>query len=30
VEYQRIGCRVFANLVEHVWEPLAIRGHGAV
>jgi GMP synthase-like glutamine amidotransferase len=30
VEYQRIGSRVFANLVEHVWEPLATRGHGAV
>jgi GMP synthase-like glutamine amidotransferase len=30
VEYQRIGRRVFANLVEHVWESLATRGHGAV
>jgi GMP synthase-like glutamine amidotransferase len=30
VEYQRIGRRVFANLVEHVWEPLATRRPGAV
>jgi hypothetical protein len=30
VEYQQVGSRVFANLVEHVWEPLAIRRHHAV
>jgi GMP synthase-like glutamine amidotransferase len=30
LEYQQIGSRVFANLVEHVWEPLATRRHGAV
>jgi GMP synthase-like glutamine amidotransferase len=30
VEYQQVGSRVFANLVEHVWEPLATRRHGAV
>jgi len=25
VGYQQVGARVFANLVEHVWEPLALR-----
>ena len=30
VEYQQVGSRVFANLVEHVWEPLATRRHDAV
>jgi GMP synthase-like glutamine amidotransferase len=30
VEYQQIGSRVFANLVEHVWEPLATQRHEAV
>jgi GMP synthase-like glutamine amidotransferase len=25
VAYQQVGARVFANLVEHVWEPLALR-----
>jgi GMP synthase-like glutamine amidotransferase len=30
VEYQRLGSRVFANLVEHIWEPLATRGSGIV
>jgi GMP synthase-like glutamine amidotransferase len=29
-EYQQVGSRVFANLVEHVWEPLATRRHEAV
>ena len=23
--YQQAGARVFANLVEHIWEPLALR-----
>ena len=23
--YQQVGARVFANLVEHVWDPLALR-----
>jgi GMP synthase-like glutamine amidotransferase len=26
VGYQQVGARVFANLVEHIWEPLARRG----
>jgi len=30
VEYQQVGSRVFANLVEHVWEPLTTRRHDAV
>jgi GMP synthase-like glutamine amidotransferase len=30
VEYQQVGRRVFANLIEHVWEPLATRRHGTV
>jgi GMP synthase-like glutamine amidotransferase len=30
VEYQQVGSQVFANLVKHIWEPLATRGHGAV
>jgi GMP synthase-like glutamine amidotransferase len=30
VEYQQVGNRVFANLVEHIWEPLAIRRHDTV
>jgi GMP synthase-like glutamine amidotransferase len=30
VEYQQVGNRVFANLVEYIWEPLAIRRHDAV
>ena len=25
VGYQQAGARVFANLVEHIWEPLALR-----
>ena len=25
VAYQQVGARVFANLVEHVWEPAALR-----
>ena len=25
VAYQQVGSRVFANLVEHVWEPLGLR-----
>jgi GMP synthase-like glutamine amidotransferase len=25
VEYQQVGSRVFANLVEHIWGPLATR-----
>ena len=25
VAYRQVGSRVFANLVEHVWEPLALR-----
>jgi GMP synthase-like glutamine amidotransferase len=29
-EYQQIGSRVFANLVEHVWKPLAIQRHEAI
>jgi GMP synthase (glutamine-hydrolysing) len=29
-EYQQVGSRVFANLVEHVWEPLVTRRHDAV
>jgi hypothetical protein len=30
VEYQQVGSRVFANLVEHVWGPLTTRRHDAV
>ena len=29
-EYQQVGSRVFANLVERLWEPLATRRHDAV
>ncbi len=30
VAYQQVGSRVFANLVEHVWEPLATQRHETV
>jgi GMP synthase-like glutamine amidotransferase len=30
VSYQQVGSRVFANLIEHVWEPLATQKHNAV
>jgi len=30
VEYQQVGSRVFTNLVEHVWEPLATQRHETV